>query len=148
LNKKTFFLQLSDFGQYVVGLTASTKDKRAVFQKYFRVSAEGAEPMVVLYNDNPLEGPAYNKAFRRDTELKTRDLTIRAEPFYFSGGNNGRGLEYDWRMNGKKINAGKKPNVVSLAAGEGSGSADMSLKISNTGDNMFQSAEKFMEIKF
>src|SRR3989338_2491571 len=82
--KNTLLKRLNDIGDYVIGVKVCTKDKRTSFQKYLHLSAEGVSPKLVFYADNPLEGPFYAKSFGNKVTLKTKDIAIRAEPYFFN----------------------------------------------------------------
>ena len=83
-DKNTLLIRLNDLGDYAVGVKVSTKDKRTSFQKFLHLSAEGVSPKAVFYADDPLEGPFYGKALGGKISLKTKDINIRAEPYFFN----------------------------------------------------------------
>ncbi len=146
VGKNTLLIRLNDMGDYVIGVKVSTKDKRASFQKFLHLSAEGVSPKAVFYADDPLEGPFYGKALGNKITLKTKDINIRAEPYFFNQ-ENGKAT-YRWSMNGKSVKAGKKPNTISLVSEESSGQARISFEMEKEVENSLQTAESGVNIAF
>lgn len=144
--KNTLLVRLNDLGDYVIGVKVSTKDKRASFQKFLHLSAEGISPKAVFYADDPLEGPFYGRALGGKISLKTKDINIRAEPYFFNQ-ENGK-ASYKWSMNGKSVKSGKKPNTISLVSEESSGQARISFEMEKEVENSLQSAETSADISF
>ena len=145
-DKNTLFIRLNDLGDYVVGVKVSTKDKRTSFQKFLHLSAEGVSPKAVFYKDDPLEGPFYGKALGNKISLKTKDINIRAEPYFFNQ-EKGEAI-YRWSMNGKSVKSGKKPNTISLVSEESSGQARISFEMEKEVENSLQTAEGGVNIAF
>lgn len=145
-NKNTFLLKLDNVGDYVVGLKVSSLDRKSSAQKFLHLSAGGSLAETVLYNDDPMEGPFYEKALGYNFAMKGKNINIRAEPYYF---NKQKGeTAYFWNMNGRPIKAGRKPNTISLVSGEGSGSARINFKTEKDTANYLQSAESEVQITF
>ena len=145
-DKNTLLIRLNDLGDYVIGVKVSTKDKRTSFQKFLHLSAEGVSPKAVFYADDPLEGPFYGKALGGKISLKTKDINIRAEPYFFNQ-EDGKAT-YRWSMNGKIAKSGKKPNTISLVSEETSGQARISFEMEKEVENSLQSAEGMVNIMF
>ena len=127
-------------------MKVSTKDKRTSFQKFLHLSAEGVSPKAVFYKDDPLEGPFYGRALGNKISLKTKDINIRAEPYFFNQ-EDGK-TTYWWSMNGKSVKAGKKPNTISLVSEEPSGQARISFEMEKEVENSLQTAETSTNIAF
>jgi len=144
--KNTLLIRMNDMGDYVIGVKVSTKDKRTSFQKYLHLSAEGVSPKLVFYADNPLEGPFYAKSFGNKVTLKTKDIAIRAESYFFNQ-EDGK-TTYRWSMNGKSIKSGKKPNTISLVSEENSGQARINFEMEKEIENNLQSADGGVNIVF
>lgn len=144
--RNSFLVKLSDFGDYTIGLKVSSRDRRASFQKFLHLSAENADPKVIFYKDDPLEGPFYGKSLRNSVNLSSKEISIRAEPYFF---NNSQGdISYQWKMNGENIKSGKKPNTLSLRAEKDSGTAEVGLEIKKIGEDFTQMAEEFLKVIF
>lgn len=146
VDKNTLLIRLNDLGDYVIGVKVSTKDKRASFQKFLHLSAEAVSSKAVFYADDPLEGPFYGKALGGKISMKTKDINIRAEPYFFNQ-ENGKAT-YRWSMNGKSVKSGKKPNVISLVSEESSGQARISFEMEKEVENNLQTAETSANIAF
>lgn len=145
-DKNTFLLRLDNDGDYVIGLKVSSLDRKSFAQKFLHLSAEGVLAEAVLYNDDPMEGPFYGKSLGEEFAMKTKDINIRAEPYFF---NQEKGeTVYNWSMNGQPIKPGRKPNTISLVSGEGSGNANIIFKMEKDTANYLQSAEKEARISF
>lgn len=144
--KNTLLVRLNDLGDYVIGVKVSTKDKRGSFQKFLHLSAEGVSPRAVFYADDPLEGPFYSKALGGKISMKTKDINIRAEPYFFNQ-EDGKAV-YRWSMNGKSVKSGKKPNTISLVSEESSGQARISFEAEKEVENNLQTANGGLNISF
>lgn len=145
-DRNTLAIRLNDMGDFVVGLKVSTLDKRASFQKYLHLSAEGASPKIVFYADDPLGGPSYNKAIKNKTTILQKSLTLLAEPYFFSLD---KGEEiFSWAMNDKIIKPTKRPNAVSFMAEKNSGEARIDVKFKKEFLGFVQSEEESVEINF
>jgi len=144
--KNTLLIRMNDMGDYVVGVKVSTKDKRASFQKYLHLSAEGVSPKLVFYADDPLEGPFYAKALGSKIALKIKDINIRAETYFFNQ-EDGK-TTYRWSMNGKSVKSGKKPNTISLVSEENSGQAGINFEMEKEIENSLQTADGGVNISF
>ena len=146
VDKNTLLVRLNDNGDYVIGVKVSTKDKMVSAQKYLHLSAEGVSPKLVFYADDPLEGPFYGKALGNKITLKTKDINIRAEPYFFN--NEDGKTTYRWSMNGKSVKSGKKPNTISLVSEENSGQARINFEMEKEIENNLQSADGGVNIAF
>lgn len=148
--KNSFTFQLRDFDDFDVVLKVSSRDNAAVFEKGFTLSADSisTKPKILFYENNPLEGPRYNKALAREIVLSNGEIGIRAEPFFFSRGALAR-LSYEWTMNAEKIFPEQFANVLSLRAGlaNGGGRSVIDLRISNP-VNILQTAKERVEISY
>jgi len=146
VDKNTFLVRLNDSGDYVIGVKVSTQDRKAVAQKFLHLSSEGTLGEVVLYKDDPMEGPFYGKSLGYEFVMKTKDINIRAEPYFF---NQEKGeTVYAWNMNNKPIKYGRKPNTISLVSGDGTGSASINFKMEKDTANWLQSAESEVSVVF
>lgn len=148
--KNSFIFQLKDFDDFDVTLKVSSRDNSAVFEKGFTFSADSisTQPKILFYENNPLEGPRYNKALAREITLSNGEIGIRAEPFFFSRGALAN-LSYEWTMNAEKIFPEQFANVLSLRTGpaNGGGRSVIGLRISNP-VNLLQTAEERVEINY
>ncbi|MEK7607901.1 MAG: hypothetical protein AAB484_03215 [Patescibacteria group bacterium] len=142
-NKNSFAFQINDHEKIPIGLRVSNKNKSANLEKYMDVSTDRTRPKIIFYGDNPLEGPDFGNALEVETNLSSKEMAIRAEPYFFANPPVG-GLSYSWTMNDQEINPDAFPNVLSLRTSGEPGSSIIGLKIRGA----FQSAEKFIKINF
>lgn len=127
--KNSFTFRTADiYNTNKINVTVSNYDKSIVAKK--NVAIEIGEPKVVFYEDNPLEGPQYNKALNREVQLEKEEIIVRAEPYFFSLRDLEK-LSYQWLMNGEKVFPEEFPNLLSLRKSEGSGRALIEVKVSN-----------------
>ncbi len=58
------------------------------------------DPVIVLYEESPLLGPIFERGILSDVSTASREITIRAVPFYFS--RNER-INIDWSLGGRRL---------------------------------------------
>jgi len=104
-------------------------------------------PKILFYENQPLEGPQYQKELGESISLGKPELILRAEPFFFSK----RALpilSYEWQMNSQKIETPQKPNLLNLTAPSGQkGTSVISLALENS-KNILERASKTIQINF
>ncbi|MDP3052287.1 MAG: hypothetical protein Q8N42_02145 [bacterium] len=104
-------------------------------------------PKILFYENQPLEGPQYQKELEESISLGKPELILRAEPFFFSK----RALpilSYEWQMNGQKIETPQKPNLLNLTAPSGQkGTSVISLTLENS-KNILERANGTIQINF
>lgn len=144
--KNSFLFDIKDFDDYAITLKISSKDNIIVFEKGIFFNADDNQPKIVFYEENPLEGPQYNKAMLGNFQMENGEIGIKAEPFFFSK-NSLKRLSYEWVMNGEKIISEGPKNFLSLRAEGKSGKSIIGLKINNPVD-ILQFAEKSLEINY
>lgn len=101
LGRNTFTLPSSTILRpQTILLEASTASGQTA-QKSLVLEAE--TPQVLLYEDSPLYGTYYNKALGT-VSLEKEEITLIAEPFFFSSINNRKfGVDFSWSVNGEKV---------------------------------------------
>lgn len=132
------------FGEDNISVTVSTYGRSITAQNRIRIKI--GEPKILFYENKPMEGVLYNSALNGEFQLSGNEISVKAEPFFFSKRNMGS-LNYEWTMNGEKIFSDEAPNIVTLRAGSGSGSTNIGLRINNP-INILQFAEKFLRINY
>ncbi|MFA6158503.1 MAG: hypothetical protein WC763_02645 [Candidatus Paceibacterota bacterium] len=87
-------------------------------------------PEVLLYENSPLYGIVYEKALRNSTGLTNEEISIVAEPFFFSVSerNNGN-LTYAWKLNDSTISDFANKSEITLRKVEGMAAGRASLGI-------------------
>ncbi len=144
--KRTISYKLSSFSREEdIKVTVSSYSKTIVAEKRIKIVA--TSPKIVFYQENPLEGAQYNKALEKENDLFGGEISVRAEPYFFSNSNLNQ-LSYQWKMNGNLMEAGGGKNAVDFRAGEGiSGSALIDLVIQNP-ISILQTASSNFKINF
>lgn len=92
-----------------------------------------SEPAFAWYIDSPLYGPLYDHALLGNYKVTDSDISILAEPFFFSPKNaTASQIKYAWKLNGNTINPPSIPNVLSLHRNSGDkGDAKIDLSVIN-----------------
>ncbi len=98
------------------------------------ITIPAVRPALVLYEHDPLRGVLYNQALGAQFSMPSSELTVRAEPYFFSIESARRGaLQYSWQLNGQDITG---PNTTQgeltlRQTGAGQGSAGLSVLLQN-----------------
>lgn len=116
------------------------------------ITIPASEPQVRLYERNALRGILYDVALPGGIELAGKEITIAAQPYYFSNtALRGGALEYAWALDGNEITGpdSAKGILTLRQAGGGAGRANLSATLQNNAqDQLVQSAEAFLTILF
>lgn len=119
---------------------------------YGSVVIPAATPALVLYQRDPLRGLMLDAAFPPVINLLTSEITLQAEPFYFSRIDRAGGsLVYAWQLNGQDAAGPDAANgVLTLRqTGSGQGSAAVGVSLQNYGQDTFvQQAETALQLVF
>lgn len=104
-------------------------------------------PLVLFYEKDPLLGVLYNKPIGSDFTLDKKELSISAEPYFFS---NERGeaqsLKYIWSVNGSAVkNYGRFITLRNEAGAKGTSVVSLAMR---GVDKTFQSANKEVRVNF
>lgn len=144
--KRTISYKLSSLSREEnIKVIVSSSNKTIVAEKTIKLAT--TVPKIVFYQENLLEGPQYNVAFNKETDLSGDEISVRAEPFFFSNSHL-KQLTYQWKMNNKTIEPGEKNNVIDFRTeGRESGSALIILEIQNP-ISILQSASSNLKINF
>ncbi len=92
------------------------------------------KPQIMFYENNPALGLKLNKLLNTGFSLPSGEMTIRAEPFYFSKNKSsvtGKNMEYKWKINGTNVPPPEKPNELTIRGNNQAGLATISLDITN-----------------
>lgn len=114
-----------------------------------RITLDSVEPKILIYENNPLYGIIYEKAIVGDFNLDGNEITLASAPYFFSleDANNGK-IQYNWNMNGKKINSKDEEKQKTFRNTEGKkGSAAISLDLQNDA-KVLQGARTNILLKF
>ena len=108
------------------------------------------QPRLVFYVHDPLRGILYQSALPNSFTMPGTEVTVRAEPFYFSTSGAG-GVQYSWQINGEDTSG---PNTAQgeltlRQTGSGAGSATLSVALQNTDPaKLLQAAQSTLTVLF
>lgn len=112
---------------------------------FFAVGTESVssiEPHLALYEEHPLFGIMYHRAFQDQNVVPEEELSFVAIPYFASiSGPTGGGLEYTWKVNGNSLeNNPERPGAITIDARGSSGRALIELIMTHA-TNFFFRAE-------
>lgn len=128
-----------------VGVSASPLKEGA--RSEFALNLPITNPFIFFYEVHPLLGVRYERPLGSEVALSQKDISLRAEPFFFSNGKNeAESISYTWALNGKTIvNPGR---AITLRNTEGiKGESQLSLGMYGI-KKTFQSASQMIRLKF
>lgn len=103
-------------------------------------------PKIVVYENNPVYGILFNKAILGSIKTFKTELSLIAEPYFFSIQNSGYNLTYSWWMNDQTLSASKK-TVTITNKNNLEGMANIGVKVTNN-KKIFQYAQTDSVIEF
>lgn len=116
------------------------------------VSVPATQPELLLYERDALRGVLYDEALPQGISLTSKEITIAAQPYYFSKSALAAGLlQYSWQLDGSDISGPDSARgILTLRqTGSGNGSAMLSATLQNTNDNqLVQAAQAALNILF
>ena len=111
-----------------------------------------SEPQIVFYPYDPLKGVLYDRALPEGISLLAPEITVRAEPYFFSKAASAAGnLPFAWTLDGEDISGpdAARGLLTLRQAGSGEGSARLGVVVQNQSPEQFvQTAEAFLQIVF
>ncbi len=115
-------------------------------------SIPATQPQLLLYERNALRGVLYDAALPQGIALGGKEITIAAQPYYFSNAALRAGaLQYAWALDGNDI-AGpdSERGILTLRqTGGGAGQSQLSASLQNSvDDQLVQSAQTLLVILF
>lgn len=105
-------------------------------------------PFVLFYEDHPLLGTWYNRPFGSKVTLAKQELSLTAEPYFFSNETSGEvsDYRYSWNLNQNEVQSSGK-NITLRNEANTKGISELSLAIQGL-KKTFQSASRSMSIDF
>lgn len=106
-------------------------------------------PEVHLYENSPLYGLLYNNELADRVNLTNEEVTISAEPYFFSVGSTASSLlGYSWTLNGASVSDFANKSSITLRRTESSaGSAEIGVSLTNSA-KLLQGADKTLIIRY
>jgi hypothetical protein len=108
-------------------------------------------PSVLFYVQDPLRGTLFDQALPGVISLAGKEVTLRAEPYYFSNETLNSALTYSWKLGGQKITGPNSDQGILTLRQEGNGVGEgyLTLDLQNTDNNQFlQAASTALHILF
>ncbi|HEX2614787.1 MAG TPA: hypothetical protein VHL10_04790 [Nitrososphaera sp.] len=116
------------------------------------VTIPASNALVVFYEQDPLRGMLYDRAVLGSYPLSKDEITLQAQPFYFSAASTKDGsLTYNWTLNNQAITGPDSARgILTLRqSGAGAGSATVGVELQNTDESKFlQSAQTVVKMLF
>ncbi|NTV44299.1 MAG: hypothetical protein HGA67_01210 [Candidatus Yonathbacteria bacterium] len=131
-----------------IGVEVSSRDGRLGAASSIIIPQ--TNPKILFYENRPLQGPWYSTTLQSQINLVANEITMLAEPYFFSYKKNMReGLTFLWRVNGKNIGSDwNDPRSILFGIEKGtSGTASTSVEITNT-SKLLQSGHGNLTIIF
>ncbi|MDP3725712.1 MAG: hypothetical protein Q8R36_00770 [bacterium] len=129
-----------------VAVQISSPDGKSGAQKGITIATQN--PQIVLYEKSPSEGVKYENALPADFNLAEEEITIRAEPYFFSTEDlSGKNVSFVWSLNSKEIKPATRINEITLRKESGEGIAQLELVVKNAAKAL-QEAVARMSIQF
>lgn len=130
----------------VIKVLASTVNGSSQTQETLVLNPRKTE--VIFYEASPLLGTLYEKSFSRGLKLITSEITLVAEPYYFSGSKNLlANVGFTWSVDGKIVSPGIDPTRITLRSPGKSGTADISLSVRHV-ENTLQTIRTAIRIAY
>jgi hypothetical protein len=116
------------------------------------IAIPATQPQLKLYERNALRGVLYDAALPQGIALSDKEITIAAQPYYFSNtALQGGALQYAWTLDGNEITGPDSAQGVLTLRQTGSGAGQSTLAATlqnNNNDQLVQSAEALVTILF
>ncbi len=137
IGKSSVTVDTSAFGDTdTYSVDAQSSD--ASFSASASVTVPSIQPVLALYEDHPLFGIMYHKAFGATTNVPDSSASFTAVPYFAP--TDTAALSFNWTVNGRTVaNNPAQPNEITINAGNSNGFASIALALSHA-TNFFLSA--------
>jgi len=146
--KNLLIYQADTSGANVIKVTISTPQGIPVAAS--QIVLPVGQPKLVFYKEDPLAGTTYNHALSGTFNLTSPEVTLRAEPYFFSTASVfKKTLSYNWKINDQKIvsNPDDQQLVTLVAPEEGGGENTLSINVDSP-SAIFQTAKNKLTVTF
>lgn len=129
-----------------ISLIAVSPDGSISAEKTITIKPEN--PIVLFYEEKPIEGLDYSKALGANSSFNQNEITIKAEPYFFSTTNYSlRSLFLSWTMNGVSANPSDTDATKMILRNEAGREVTsiIGLQVKNTA-NIYQDITTFLNI--
>jgi hypothetical protein len=103
------------------------------------------DPKIVFYKKSPTEGVLYADALTSETTFEGDEMTIVAEPYFFSLNQSAQYITYGWQINGKAIDTPLRKTELTVHPASRGGYANVSLVIENL-NSLFQKVSASLKL--
>ncbi len=111
------------------------------------ITLSPGEPNVSFYEESALYGVLYNRAFQKNAQLSTQEITIRAVPYSFSV-NADSPLSYLWSINNEeRSDLEAQESIILRTRGGTEGTSNIALDVRSE-DNILQGARAAVSLLF
>lgn len=141
--RRTFTVRPSVLSKSIdvsVEVTSSTGD----YKSTARTSVDEVSPEVLVYENNPLFGIQSQVALNNKTFIlgAKPETTFLAVPFFFSVGDSGKNISYNWSQNGTDLNK-TTSSIIFRAPAEGGGESAVGVRVKSALSIMQGSSASF-----
>ena len=116
------------------------------------INIPASQPMVLLYDKDPLRGVLYDTALPAAVSLTAAEFTIQAAPYFFDNASLKSGaLAYAWTLNGADTTGPQSAQglLTLRQAGSGQGAATVGVALQNNDSSKYvQAANAVLQIVF
>jgi hypothetical protein len=134
---------------HVVKVSITTQDELVKVEK--EISIKNRDPKLAFYEDDPLTGVGYHQAVDQNYNLTKPEVTLLAEPYYFSTSEvASRKIAFNWTLNGKSIVSNpSEPRQITFATPDEGGAGENTVELTaENRENPLQKAMATLLIKF
>ncbi|MFA5841614.1 MAG: hypothetical protein WC835_01460 [Candidatus Paceibacterota bacterium] len=152
LDSSGYAKNFADFSLDFVSSDASVKVNASSIKEAGLVAENIAyfttvDPKIIFYENKPLKGISYENAAGNSFDLKNNEVSIVAEPYYFTSQNGRSSLSYNWLINGIPTQPVNQRSLVLRIGDQKSGSSEISLGVKQV-SRFLQAANKTFTINF
>ena len=129
-----------------ISVETMTPDSQLVAEDV--VSLRSLSPMILFYENNPLYGVMYHQAMGYNFTLKGSELTLAAEPYFFSGDTKtGSETNFTWKLNDNVVFGTDNGEITLRNEKAQTGQSSLTLEITNS-QKIYQSARQTLFLNF
>ncbi len=130
--KSTFISSQTSYLREGEDITVEVSAPRDNIVAQRNITIKPTVPKIIFYENSPLHGVVYEKSLSGSFGLKNEEISIIAEPFFFSiPSRNSSNLETTWKLNGSTVyNSQNKTDITLRKVGD-TGASNLGITIQN-----------------
>ncbi len=145
-NKSSFTFKFNPLkNSEIIRITAGTLSGASQTEETLLLRPTQTE--VLFYEASPLLGTLYERVFAKGLRLITNEITLVAEPYYFSGAGTNRSTTYSWTVAGVPVSPGYDQSRLTLRNPGQDGQADVQVAVKHI-EKTLQKAVKVLTIVY